>query len=60
MAKQWILFISFDLRMKELKRMCVKIMQSNTLQDTSYTRISENVVMYTTMGDIHLKLFPKE
>ena len=40
--------------------MCVKIMQSNTLQDTSYTRISENVVMYTTMGDIHLKLFPKE
>ncbi|KAK2181195.1 hypothetical protein NP493_407g04016 [Ridgeia piscesae] len=29
-------------------------------QDISYTRISEAAVMYTSMGDIHIKLFPKE
>ncbi|KAJ8305534.1 hypothetical protein KUTeg_016079 [Tegillarca granosa] len=29
-------------------------------QDVSYTRVSENCIIHTTMGDIHLKLFPKE
>ncbi|XP_067678099.1 peptidylprolyl isomerase domain and WD repeat-containing protein 1-like [Haliotis asinina] len=29
-------------------------------QDLSYTRVSENVVIHTTMGDVHCKLFSKE
>lgn len=29
-------------------------------QDTSYTRISDNAVIFTTLGDIHIKLFAKE
>ena len=29
-------------------------------QDTSYTRISDAVVLHTSMGDIHIQLFAKE
>ncbi|ESN92551.1 hypothetical protein HELRODRAFT_107948 [Helobdella robusta] len=29
-------------------------------QDVSYTRISDSAIMHTTMGDVHIKLFPKE
>ncbi|XP_013403657.1 peptidylprolyl isomerase domain and WD repeat-containing protein 1-like [Lingula anatina] len=29
-------------------------------QDASYTRVASTAVIYTTMGDIHIKLFPKE
>ena len=29
-------------------------------QDASYTRISECVIIHTTMGDIQVNLFPKE
>ncbi|XP_052257143.1 peptidylprolyl isomerase domain and WD repeat-containing protein 1-like isoform X2 [Dreissena polymorpha] len=29
-------------------------------QDTSYTRVAENCIIHTTMGDITCKLFPKE
>lgn len=29
-------------------------------QDASYTRVAGTAILYTTMGDIHIKLFPKE
>lgn len=29
-------------------------------QDTSYTRISDSVILHTSMGDIHIQLFAKE
>ncbi|XP_064604949.1 peptidylprolyl isomerase domain and WD repeat-containing protein 1-like [Liolophura sinensis] len=29
-------------------------------QDSSYTRVAENCVIHTTLGDIHCKLFPRE
>ncbi|CAG2209963.1 PPWD1 [Mytilus edulis] len=32
----------------------------SSAQDASYTRVAESCIMYTTMGDIHLKLFAKE
>ncbi|XP_052774454.1 peptidylprolyl isomerase domain and WD repeat-containing protein 1-like [Mya arenaria] len=29
-------------------------------QDTAYTRVAESCIIHTSMGDIHIKLFPKE
>lgn len=56
----WFFFYSGDSERDVFNEKPTKEELVSQTEEASSTRLANNAVMHTSMGDIHIKLFPKE